>query len=171
MNTTQAQAQAHTGVTYHCELVRDGRVIDAWEAEKLMPEEGRNYMLGVAIKAVAQLANWYLGVFENNAFPADNLKASTAVAVLGETTTYVPPTRPAFVGGTVAAGAVDNTASRAEFTFNAAKRIYGAFMVSSPTKGSGAGVLISAARFDNYKDVESGDTLRVTASFNLISST
>ena len=93
----------------------------------------------------------------------------TVVATLGESAAYTPTTRPAFVPGAIASGAVDNTAARAEFTFTEAKRIYGAFMASSPTRGGSTGVLISAARFASAKDVTAGDTLRVTAAVELVS--
>lgn len=162
-------SRAHTGVTYLIEHLRAGEVLSAEVVENLMPAEGRNHMLGVTFKGVAPSANWYLGVFENNSYPADDLKASTVVATLGESVAYTPNTRPAFTPGVVAAGAVDNTAARAEFTFTESKRIYGGFMASSPTRGSGTGVLISAARFAAAKDVTAGDTLRVTAAFELVS--
>lgn len=162
-------SRTHTGVTYLIEHLRGDQVLSAEVVENLMPAEGRNHMLGVTLKSVAQVANWYLGVFENNSYPADDLKASTVVATLGESVAYAPATRPAFTPGSIAAGAVDNTGSRAEFTFTESKRIHGAFMASSPTRGSGTGVLISAARFASAKDVTAGDTLRVTASFELVS--
>ena len=162
-------SRTHTGVTYRIEHLRGGQVLSCEEVENLMPAEGRNHMLGVTFKSVAPVASWFLGVFENNSYPGDDLKASTVVATLGESLAYIPTTRPAFTPGAIAAGAVDNMAARAEFTFTEAKRIYGAFMASSPTRGSGTGVLISAARFAASKDVTAGDTLRVTAAFELVS--
>lgn len=167
--TIELGSLTHTGVTYLIEHLRGDQVLSCEVVENLMPAEGRNHMLGVTLKSVAPAANWYLGVFENNSYPADDLKASTVVATLGESAAYTPTTRPAFVPGAIASGAVDNTAARAEFTFTEAKRIYGAFMASSPTRGGSTGVLISAARFASAKDVTAGDTLRVTAAFELVS--
>ena len=81
----------------------------------------------------------------------------------------MPATRVEFVEGAVAAGVVENTASRAEFTFTAAKTIYGAFLVSAQAKGAITGVLMSAARFTAPKVLQIDDVLRVTASFSLTS--
>ena len=96
-------------------------------------------------------------------------KASTFPTSATECTAYLPATRVEFVEGAVAAGVVENTASRAEFTATAAKTIYGAFLVSAQAKGAITGVLMSAARFTAPKVLQIDDVLRVTASFSLTS--
>ena len=54
------------------------------------------------------------------------------------------------------------------FTLNADKRVYGAFIVSSSTKGSGSGLLLSIARFAVPRDLPSGTEFAVTAGITLV---
>lgn len=168
-HATAHQEQLHNGCTYTVEVVRDGQVLRTIEARNLMPAQGRNDMLNVYFNRAAQQAGWYFGVFEGNTVPGDDVTADTWVSALGECTTYTPGTRPAFVSSGAAGGETNNTASRAEMTFTAAKTIYGAVIVSASAKGSGAGVVCSAVRFDEPQVLRVGDTLRLTGSFNLVS--
>lgn len=160
---------AHAGVNYTIEVIRGGAVVDSETVHNLMPEEGRNHAVSVITKGATQVPAWYIGLFEGNYVPVDSDKASTFPTSATECTAYLPATRVEFVEGAVAAGVVENTASRAEFTFTAAKTIYGAFLVSAQAKGAITGVLMSAARFTAPKVLQIDDVLRVTASFSLTS--
>ena len=160
---------AHAGVNYTIEVIRGGAVVDSETVHNLMPEEGRNHAVSVITKGATQVPTWYIGLFEGNYVPVDSDKASTFPPSATECTAYLPATRVEFVEGAVAAGVVENTASRAEFTATAAKTIYGAFLVSAQAKGAITGVLMSAARFTAPKVLQIDDVLRVTASFSLTS--
>ena len=160
---------AQAGVNYTIEVIRGGAVVDSETVHNLMPEEGRNHAVSVITKGATQVPTWYIGLFEGNYVPVDSDKASTFPASATECTAYLPATRVEFVEGAVAAGVVENTASRAEFTATAAKTIYGAFLVSAQAKGAITGVLMSAARFTAPKVLQIDDVLRVTASFSLTS--
>ena len=160
---------AHAGVNYTIEVIRGGAVVDSETVHNLMPEEGRNHAVSVITKGATQVPTWYIGLFEGNYVPVDSDKASTFPTSATECTAYLPATRVEFVEGAVAAGVVENTASRAEFTATAAKTIYGAFLVSAQAKGAITGVLMSAARFTAPKGLQIDDVLRVTASFSLTS--
>ena len=160
---------AHAGVNYTIEVIRGGAVVDSETVHNLMPEEGRNHAVSVITKGATQVPTWYIGLFEGNYVPVDSDKASTFPTRATECTAYLPATRVEFVEGAVAAGVVENTASRAEFTATAAKTIYGAFLVSAQAKGAITGVLMSAARFTAPKVLQIDDVLRVTASFSLTS--
>lgn len=160
---------AHAGVNYTIEVIRGGAVVDSETVHNLMPEEGRNHAVSVITKGATQVPTWYIGLFEGNYVPVDSDKASTFPSNATECTAYLPATRVEFVEGAVAAGVVENTASRAEFTATAAKTIYGAFLVSAQAKGAITGVLMSAARFTAPKVLQIDDVLRVTASFSLTS--
>lgn len=161
--------RASAGATYTIEVIRGGAVVDSETVRNLMPEEGRNHAVSVITKGATQVPTWYIGLFEGNYVPVDADKASTFPTSATESTAYLPATRVEFVEGAVAAGVVENTASRAEFTFTAAKTIYGAFLVSAQAKGAITGVLMSAARFTAPKVLQIDDVLRVTASFSLTS--
>lgn len=160
---------AHAGVNYTIEVIRGGAVVDSETVHNLMPEEGRNHAVSVITKGATQVPTWYIGLFEGNYVPVDSDKASTFPSNATECTAYLPATRVEFVEGAVAAGVVENTASRAEFTATSAKTIYGAFLVSAQAKGAITGVLMSAARFTAPKVLQIDDVLRVTASFSLTS--
>jgi hypothetical protein len=160
--TTKASIQP--GTVYTVEHIRGGQVLSRDVHHNLVPIEGLNHIASVVTKGAAQVPTWYIGLFEGNytPVPADTAAAFSAAAT--ECTTYAPSTRAEFNEGAVVAGVVDNTANRAEFTFTAAKTIYGAFMSSAQAKGAVTGTLISAARFGSPKAVLVDDVLRITAS-------
>lgn len=157
------------GFRYLVEVVKDGVVIDSEVADNLMPTEGLNHMLGVTIKSVAAAPTWYIGLYEGNYTPVLTDTAALFPAAATETVAYSEATRVEFVEGAVAAGAVDNSASKAEFTFTANKTVYGGFISSASAKGGVTGALLSAVRFASPKVLEIGAILRVTAGFTLAS--
>lgn len=158
-----------TGFIWTLEHERDGLVIDVEEAKNLAPTEMLNAIQSAIYKSGAQQANWYVGLFEGNYTPDAAVTAATIAALATESTAYNEATRVAWVGGDVAAGAVSNALSKAVFTFNAAKTIYGGFLISASAKGSVLGVLASVVRFPTPKTVGIGDILRITAGSTLIS--
>lgn len=157
------------GFEYLVELVKDGVVTDREVTHNLLPTEGINYMMNVALRNGAQTATWYVGIFEGNYTPLATDTAAAFIAAATETTTYSEATRPEWVEGTVVTGAVSNTASKAEFTSTADKTVYGGFLISSPTKGASGGTLLSVVRFSSPKTFETGSVLRVTAGFTMTS--
>ncbi len=157
------------GVNYLVEVIRNGRVIDTEVVHNLVPTEGLNHFLNVEFKGTTQVLSWYLAIFEGNYTPTAADTAAALPAAATECTAYDEATREAFVAGTVAGGIVDNTASRAEFTMNATKTIYGAFMTSAPAKGATTGVVVSSVRFSAAKSLVATDVLRVTAGVTMTS--
>lgn len=158
------------GFRYLVEIVgKDGVVRDSEIVDNLMPTEGLNHMMGVTLKGVVQVASWFVGAFEGNYTPVPGDTAATFPASAVESTAYTETTRRALTLGTIAGGAVDNSAARAEFTLNAAKTLYGGFISSASAKGATSGVLLSAVRFSSPKVLASGEVLRVTAGFTLVS--
>lgn len=151
---------------YNCQIIRDGKVIDEWVEKNLVVNEGLNRLLNVMFNSAAQTATWYLGLFEGNYTPVAGVTAATIAAASTETTAYTSTTRVEFAEATSTAQSTTNSASRASFVFNAAKTIYGAFLISDNTKGGTTGYLFSAARFSAPKAVESGDELLLTYTFN-----
>ena len=65
---------------------------------------------------------------------------------------------------------MDNSASRAVFTMNATKTIYGGALLSVSTKSSTSGTLLAAARFSSSRAVVDDDELSVRYSLTLTSS-
>jgi len=159
------------GFTYLVEVVdkRTGQVRDAEVVKNLMPIEGIHHMINVSMKSGTQVATWYIGLYEGNYTPVSADTMATFPASATESVAYAETTRRAFVPGTVAAGAVDNAAAKAEFTINATKTVYGGFISSSSAKGGTSGVLLSAVRFGSPKSLGADDILRVTAGFTIAS--
>ena len=165
MNETQS-----VGFEYTIEVLdKDGNVTDREVVHNIMPIEGIHHVLNTVLKGGAQVAQWYIGLYESTYTPTPNDIMATFPTQSVETTEYVSATRMAFTPGALAAGSVDNSANSAEFDFTAAKMIYGGFISSSSAKGSTSGVLLSAVRFGSPKSVDSSSTLRVTAGFTMAS--
>jgi hypothetical protein len=154
---------AKLGFTYTIETVRNGVVVDTEVVHNIIPTEGINYLLNVGFKGGAQNATWYLGLYSGNytATSADTMAAFPAAAT--ESVAYAETARQTFTSGSVAVGSLDNSASVATFTSNAAQTIYGGFMSSSSVKAGTSGVLASVVRFGSPKVLGIGDLLKVTA--------
>jgi hypothetical protein len=158
------------GFTYLVEVVdAHGNVTDSETIHNLMPVEGLDHVLNVILKAGAPVTQWFIGVFDNLYTPTPNDTMALFPAQAGENVAYASATRPQFVPGAVAAGAVDNSAAKAEFAFSATKTIIGGFISSSSAKGSTSGTLLSAVRFGSAKAVDASSTLRITAGFTMAS--
>lgn len=163
-------SNSQAGFTYLVEVIdADGQVTDSETIHNLMPVEGINHVLNTVLKGGSQVTSWFVGVFEGNYTPLTTDTMAAFPAASTESTAYAASTRPAFVGGTVAAGVLDNSASKAEFAFNATKTVYGGFISSASAKGGTSGVLLSAVRFAAPKSLDSSSTLRITAGFTMTS--
>jgi hypothetical protein len=148
---------------------RGDKIVDHFVEKNLLVAEGLTDMLSVYLAAGTQKPNWFVGLFEGNFTPIDGTNASNIATNSTETTAYVSATRPAYVPGAAASKSISNTASRADFVFNAGKTIYGAFLISDSAKNGTAGVLLSAARFAASRTVASTDELLLTYTFTLAS--
>lgn len=153
------------GGVFHGQIVRDGRVIDEWEDHNLVVNEGLNNLLDVYFHGGTQTGTWYLGLFEGNYTPVATLTAATVTAAATECTAYDEAARQAYDEAAPSAQQITNSASKATFTMNAAKTIYGAFLASASAKSATTGVLFSAARFGTPKVVADDDQLLLTYTF------
>lgn len=154
------------GGKFAFELVRDGKVVDVWEDANLIVNEGLNHILGAVFNAGTQVTTWYVGLFEGNYTPvaADvHAGAGGFATVATECTAYTEAGRQEYVEAAPSGQSITNSASKATFSINATKTIYGAFLASVSTKGStGAGTLMAAARFASARSVQNGDQLLIT---------
>ena len=160
---------AKPGFVYEVEHIRGGRVIDRFQVHNIMPIEGIHHMYGVLLTSGAQVATWYIGLYENSYTPQSSDVAATFATLAGEISAYENASRHTFVPGAFSAGVVSSSAVPAEFVFNAGKTVRGGFMASTSTKGGTAGVLLSAVQFSSPRVVVATDILRVTAGFQIIS--
>jgi hypothetical protein len=113
------------GGIFSGEHIRKGEVIDAWEDHNLVVNEGLNSLLGIMFHGDTQITTWYMGVFEGNYTPVATVTAATITAASTESTAYDEATRQAYDEAAAASQSITNSASRATFTFNATKTIYG----------------------------------------------
>jgi hypothetical protein len=144
-------------------------VLSAEEVSNLIPTEGLNYMLGAALTGVTQATTWYVALFEGNYTPIAGVTAATFPAAATESTAYDEAARVTWTPGSISAGSVSNTASKAVFTMNATKAIYGIAQTSVSTKSATTGTLVSVARFAAVKNVVATDVLNVTSTLTATS--
>ena len=156
---------------YHAKIIRVEGDDEEFEFDNLCVYQGLIALLNLGFAGAAPIGNWYLGVFGANYTPVNTDTASSIIGNATEVTGYTGGARPGF-SPPQATGAptLTNTASPATFTFNANATVYGAFLISSATPGSGAGVLFSAAQFGAPKTVGSGDQLILSYTLNAASS-
>lgn len=154
---------------YDGQIIRNGEVIEEFTEYNLVANEGLNSILNIHFNSASQITAWYMGVFEGNYTPTAGVTAATVASTSTESTAYTNSTRPSFTTVSSTAQSVTNSASRASFVFNAAKTIYGAFVVSNNTKSGTSGSLFSIARFATARSVDNGDELLLTYTFNIAS--
>ena len=150
------------------EHIRGDRVVWREEDHNLIPYEGLNYFLGVALKGETQSTAWYCSLFKNNVTPA---LTDTANAALGSSGSYgevddtdVDPqtNRPQVQWGTITDGVVDNSDNRCEFTCKVSSlTVYGGFVTDTQPKGDNSGKLLSAKRFSTARTLLQDDILYV----------
>lgn len=147
------------------QLVRDGKIIDEWEDNNLVTNEGLDHVLDVIFHGGTQVGTWYLGVFEGNYTPVATVTAATITSASTECTAYDESTRQAYVEAAPSSQSITNSANKGTFTFNATKTIYGAFLASASAKSATSGTLLAAARFSSSKAVVDNDQLLLTYTF------
>jgi hypothetical protein len=157
------------GGVFNGQIVRNGEVIDEFDCQNLVVNEGLNSLLDVYLGGDSAIPTWYLGLFQGNYTPVATITAANIAATATECVDYDEANRPTFTPANAGSQSITNSASRAAFTFNATRTIYGAFLVSSSVKNGTAGVLFSAARFGTAKNVVDDDQLLLTYSFSAAS--
>jgi hypothetical protein len=155
---------------FELEHRRNGKLIGRDISSNIVTTEGLNYLLSVGLAGGSQVSPWYVALFEGNYTPVAGLTAATFTAAATECTTYDESARVAYVEGTASGGVIDNSASRAVFTMNATKTIYGGALLSVSTKSSTSGTCLAAARFSSSRAVVDDDELSVRYSLTLTSS-
>ena len=152
---------------YEFELIRDGKTIDKWTDENLIPDEGLNHILNVVgINATVRATNWYVGLIDTahsvvagdtaSALAAIEYGASKYTDYLGSTTA-----RPILNFATSTAKSLTNSASRAQFNIITPTTILNAFVTNTVNRGDGTGVCISSLVLSPSRAVILADQLLV----------
>ena len=153
---------------------RGGKLIDQWEYDNVCTDEGLDHVLDSTFDAATQITAWYAAIFEDDVIPDGD--TTYAVPVFTESEAYDEATRPAYDPAAAASQVTTNVASKAVFTINATKTIYGAALVGGGTDGDtkgdveGGGTLFSASKFGAAKNVVADDILNVTIAITLADS-
>lgn len=143
---------------------------EPFEDRNLVVNEGLNRLLNATFNGASLPTTWYLGLFAGNYTPSATVTAANIASTATEATEYVQNSRPEFITETTSSREVTNSAERAEFTFEAVKTIYGAFLVSDPSKGGTSGVLMAVTRFSSSKSVGIDDEILLTYTLSAASS-
>jgi hypothetical protein len=132
----------------------------------IITTEGLNSLLDVYLRNQTQIAAWYIAPVETDTDAA--LGMTYAVPVFTEWDGYTEAARQAYTGAAASGGVITNTASKATFTSNETKTLYGAALVgggaaaSTMSDTAGGGTLFCYSKFSSSKDVENTDTFKVT---------
>ena len=132
----------------------------------LVVNEGLDYILNVGLAGTVQIPTWYVATFEGNYTPLAGDTAATFPGSATECTAYDEPTRPEYDETASTAQSISNVASRALFTYNASKTIYGASLHSVAAKSAITGTLFAAAKFGVARVVIATDQLLVAYTIN-----
>lgn len=160
-----------TGFRYDCEIIApDGEIIRSTDFN-LLPQVSIDFIAGLIRATSIPNGSWFIGLFENNYVPTSGVTAADLPGVVGECTAYTEATRPAWTHAYDGVSVIDNLASKATFSINAAKTVYGAFIVSSSVKAGNTGTLLSIARFNTAKSLDAGTTFSIAAGLTLVPTT
>ncbi len=139
------------------------------EIQNLVVTAGRDKLLDATFKTGLASPAWYVGLKDTGTVdPTDIMSSHAGWATI---TPYSNATDPAFTPGTISAGAVNNSASKAVFNINASDDVYGAFLKDDNTKGGTSGTLYGAGNFTGgTRSVQDGDTLNVQINLSITAS-
>lgn len=154
---------------YVGQIVRNGVVIDEFDVDNLVVNQGLNYLLGAALGNQTVISTWYIGLFTGNYTPLSTDTAATIAGNATEATAITAGVRATFSPASPASQSITNSATQASFTFNAGITVFGAFLASTSTISGTSGTLFSAAQFASSKTVSSGDQLLLTYTFSAAS--
>jgi hypothetical protein len=134
------------------------------EFKNIVVTAGKNKLLDATLKTGLASPAWYVGLKATGTVAVGDTMGSHAGwgELAAATPTYSNATRPAFTPGSVSAGSVDNSASKAVFNINATITVFGAFLADSSTIDGTSGTLYGAGDFASSRALLSGDTLNVT---------
>jgi inner membrane protein involved in colicin E2 resistance len=141
--------------------------------KNLVTTEGLNHILDIALSGGTQISAWKVTAYKNNVSPAANWTSANFNSTAAEITAsdVTSATRVAWVDAGVAAGVVDNYASKAEYTVSAATLdLYGVAFVSGTAFGGTGDVLVAASAFGAVRNLLQNDVIGFGYRFTATSS-
>lgn len=126
---------------------------------------GLNDCLDKWLKGSSYTAAWYMGLKGSGTIAAGDTMGSHAG--WSEVTGYDEANRQTVTLGSVAAGAVNNSAAKCVFTASTDIDVYGIFVTTGNGKSGTTGTLLGAADFTAFHSLADGYTLTVQANFSV----
>ena len=171
--TLAALLGIHLGATLHHHYVveahdRDGDLKWREEVDNLITTEGKNKYLDACLKTGLASPAWYVSLIKaaSGSIDVADTMASHPGWTEGAPDTDWTGARIVWTPGTIAAGSVDNSASKAVFPILGSLTIKGALLTDAAT--GTAGKLLGAALFTGGdRAVVAGDSLSVTLTCSL----
>jgi hypothetical protein len=147
--------------------VRDdrGKLVARGAGKNMVVTAGLNDCLDKWLKGSSYTAAWYLFLKGSGTIALTDTMASHAG--WSEITGYSEAVRQTVTLGTVAAGAVNNSASKCVFTANASIDVYGGGICSNNTKGGSTGTLLGVSDFDTNHTLSSGYTITIQTNLSV----
>jgi hypothetical protein len=130
--------------------------------DNIVTTAGMNKYLDSTLKTGVTSPTWFVGLVgpTNHTYNAADIMSSHGGWT--EDATYDEATRVAFTPGTISAGSVSNSASKAVFTISGSTTIQGCFLVNQSTKSGTTGDLLGEGDFTGgAKTVVDNDVLNV----------
>ena len=150
------------GGQFEHDVLRGGKLLGAARDPNIVVNQGLNALLGIMFNAATQITAWYVGIFEGNYTPVATDTAANITANSTECTAYDEATRVAYDEAAPSGQSITNSASKATFTMNATKTVYGAFLASASAKSATTGTLFSASKFSAARAVVDNDQLLIS---------
>jgi hypothetical protein len=127
--------------------------------ENLVVIAGLNKLLDATFVTGLASPEWFAGLKDAGVVDPDDVMGNHIG--WAEISPYSNATRPPFVPGAIANGAVNNAGTKASFLINAPETIYGGFLADDDEVDGVGGTLYGAGDFDTERAVIPGDVLNV----------
>lgn len=156
----------------YCVASPDGAVVHSPVFSNLLPQVGINHIAGMLRgDGTTPIGSWFMFLYEGNYIPTSGVTAADLPGVVGECVAYSDADRPAWTHAYDGVSVISNLAAKAVFTMTSDKRIYGAGIIASSTKGGNTGLLLSIAKFPTPVDLITGAQFSLGAGLALIPTT
>lgn len=137
--------------------------------DNMIVNEGFVDILNTVFNSTAKKAGFYVALYAGAVSPVATWTAASFPATASEITSeaegYTTTNRPAWTTAATSGANtyIDNYASKAAFSIVTAStlNVNGAAIVTAQTRGSTSGVLVSAARYANTRQLQNGDAYEV----------
>lgn len=151
------------GFRWELEIVNeDGTVACREVKDNLIPSDGLDFLIRAPFGDISPVSTFYLGLYRGNYIPSSSTTSADIPSNMNEMIDYSEVSRPEWMRELTGISTYDNSQNKAEFTVTQARTVHGAFLVSDPNKGSNSGLLLSCVRFSSPKNVEAGQTVKLS---------